>query len=98
ARGGLRILRSATITPAEGPVSTPITITVKGLGWTGFEQFMALRDDNKYTGETSAVATRGAAVFQIRASGPPAKHIIQLKNSTAYAPGAYLNTQQSPQA
>jgi hypothetical protein len=98
ARGGFRILRSASITPSEGSVGTPITITVKGLGWRGFEQFMALRYDNKYTGELSAVTTRGTAVFQIRAAGPPGKHIIQLNNSTAYAPGAYLNTQQSPQA
>jgi hypothetical protein len=96
-RGGFRILRSATITPIEGPVGTPITVTVKGLSWRGFEQFMALRYDNKYTGEMSAVTTKGTAVFQIRAAGPPGKHIIQLNNSTAYAPGAYLNTQQSPQ-
>jgi hypothetical protein len=97
ARGGFRILRSATMTPSEGPVGTPITLTVRGLGWRGFEQFMAVRYDNKYTGELSAVTTRGTAVFQIRAAGPPGKHIIQLNNSTAYAPGAYLNTQQSPQ-
>lgn len=97
ARGGFRILRSATISPADGPVGTPITITVKGLGWRGFEQFMAVRYDNKYTGEISAVTTEGSAVFQIRAAGPPGKHIIQLNNSTAYVPGAYLNTQQSPQ-
>jgi hypothetical protein len=97
ARGGFRILRSATITPAEGPVGTPISVTVKGLSWRGFEQFMALRYDNKYTGEISAVTTMGTAAFQIRAAGPPGKHIIQLNNSTAYAPGAYLNTQQSPQ-
>jgi hypothetical protein len=96
-RGGFRILRSATITPNEGPVGTPITVTIKGLSWRGFEQFMALRYDNKYTGEMSAVTTKGSAVFQIRAAGPPGKHIIQLNNSTAYAPGAYLNTQQSPQ-
>lgn len=98
ARGGFRILRSASMTPGEGPVGTPITITIKGLGFRGFEQFMALRYDNKYSGEISAVTTRGTAVFQIRAAGPVGKHMIQLNNSTAYAPGAYLNTQQSPQA
>jgi hypothetical protein len=98
ARGGFRILRSASMTPSEGPVGTPITITVKGLGFRGFEQFMALRYDNKYSGEISAVTTRGTAVFQIRAAGPAGRHIIQLNNSTASAPGAYLNTQQSPQA
>jgi hypothetical protein len=98
ARGGFRILRSATMTPAEGPVGTPITLTVKGMSWRGFEQFMALRYDNKYTGEISAVTTRGTAVFQIRAAGAPGKHVVQLNNSTASAPGAYLNTQQSPQA
>jgi len=97
-RGGFRILRSATISPTEGPVGTPIMVTVKGMGWRGFEQFMGLRYDNKYTGEISAVTTQGTAVFQIRAAGAPGKHIIQLNNSTAYAPGAYLNTQQSPQA
>ena len=98
ARGGFRILRSATIAPTEGPVGTPITVTVKGMSWRGFEQFMALRYDNKYTGEISAVSTQGSAAFQIRAAGPVGKHIVQLNNSTAYAPGAYLNTQQSPQA
>jgi hypothetical protein len=98
ARGGFRILRSAAMTPAEGPVGTAITLAVKGMSWRGFEQFMALRYDNKYTGEISAVTTRGTAVFQIRAAGPPGKHVVQLNNSTASAPGAYLNTQQSPQA
>lgn len=98
ARGGFRILRSATISPTDGPLGTPITVTVKGMSWRGFEQFMALRYDNKYAGEISAVTTRGTASFQIRAVGAPGKHIIQLNNSTAYAPGAYLNTQQSPQA
>jgi hypothetical protein len=44
------------------------------------------------------VTTKGTAVFQVRAAGPTGKRVIQLNNSTAYAPGAYLNTQQSPQA
>ncbi|HYA29629.1 MAG TPA: hypothetical protein VEI95_12485, partial [Acidobacteriota bacterium] len=63
ARGGFRILRSATITPSEGPLGTPIKVTVKGMSWRGFEQFMALRYDNKYSGEISAVTTAGTASF-----------------------------------
>src|SRR4029078_3092450 len=69
ARGGFRTLRSASFTPKAGPVGTPITIAVKGIGWRGFEQFMALRYDNKYTGEISAVTTQCSAMFQIRAHG-----------------------------
>ena len=42
-------------------MGTPITVTVKGLGWRGFEQFMGLRYDNKYSGEISAVTTKGTA-------------------------------------
>ena len=85
ARGGFRILRSANLIPKAGPVGTPITVTVKGIGWRGFEQFMALRYDNKYTGEISAVTTKGSAVFQIRAAGEPGKHIIQLKQHRLFA-------------
>src|SRR4029078_3048211 len=98
ARGGFRTLRSASFTPKAGPVGTPITITVKGIGWRGFEQFMALRYDKKYTGEISAVTTKGSAMFQIRAAGEPGKHIVQLNNSTAYAAGASLHTHQQPPA
>jgi hypothetical protein len=46
---------------------------------------MALRYDNKYTGEISAVTTKGSAVFQIRAAGEPGKHIIQLKQHRLFA-------------
>ena len=93
ARGGFRVLRSASIHPTEGPVGTPIYITVKGLGWKPFESTMALRYDNTYTGFISAVSTKGAAAFQIRAAGPAGNHIIQL---TAASPGLpFLNNQQS---
>jgi hypothetical protein len=80
ARGGFRILRSATITPTEGPVGTPITVTVKGLSWRGFEQFMALRYDNKYT----EICSNDQRVFST-APRPAGKRVIQLNNSTAYA-------------
>ena len=103
ARGGFRILRSATSTPTEGPVGTPITVTVKGMGWQGFEQFMALRYDNKYTGEISAVTTKGTAVFQFRAgrTSRQAYHSTQqqhrlrawrLSQHPAIAAGLYLRS------
>ncbi len=71
AQGGFRILRSATISPTEGPVGTPITITVTGMGWKPFEHSMGVLYDNKYGGYMSAVTPRGKAVFQLRAAGPP---------------------------
>lgn len=96
AKGGFRILRTATITPTQGPVGTPITMTIKGMGWKPFENTMALRYDNKYTGFVSAVTTRGTAKAVIRAAGPVGQHIIQVTGASAAAP--YLNMQQSPVA
>ena len=94
ARGGFIILRSATMTPTQGPVGTPITITVKGLSWEPFKRTLALRYDNKYMGFVSTVTTKGTAVFQIRAAGPVGARTIQLQQSSTAQP--YLNVQQSP--
>lgn len=94
AKGGFRILRTATISPTEGPVGTPITITVKGLGWKPFEHSMGVLYDNKYTGFISAVTSRGSAVFQVRAAGPPGKHAVRLNSAGKAVP--YINIQQSP--
>lgn len=93
ARGGFRIFRNSAISPAEGPLGTPITITVNGLGWKPFESTASVRYDNGYTGFVSAVTTKGSATFQIRAAGAVGPHIIQL---TAASPGVpFLNNQQS---
>ncbi len=93
-KAGFRILRTVNLTPTEGPVGTPITITIKGIGWKPFENTMALRYDNKYTGFVSAVTTRGTVSFQIRAAGPIGKHVIQLTGASAAT--TYLNWAQSP--
>ncbi|MBI4187492.1 MAG: hypothetical protein HY530_08335 [Chloroflexi bacterium] len=93
-KAGFRILRTVDLSPTEGPVGTPITITVKGIGWKPFENTMALRYDNKYTGFVSAVTTRGTVSFQVRAAGPVGKHVIQLTGASAAT--TYLNYVQSP--
>src|SRR5262249_43688635 len=95
-RGGFRIMRSATINPTDGPGGTRIPFPGKAWSGRGFDHFRALRYNNKYPGKISGVTTNGPAFFKIRAAAPPEKHIIQLNNSPATAPGAYLNTQQSP--
>lgn len=94
ARGGFRILRTATMTPTEGPVGTPITIVVKGIGAKLFDSTMSIRYDNKYTGFASGTTTRGTATFQIRAAGPVGKHVVQLMGAATALP--YLNNDQSP--
>ncbi len=94
ARGGFRVTRVATMTPSEGPIGTPITITVKGLGWQPRECCIAVLYDNRYVGLVTAVTTRGTAVFRIRAAGPPGEHVIRLMGGSNATP--YLNPEQSP--
>ena len=96
AKAGFRILRTVTLSPTQGPVGTPITLTIKGIGWKPFENTMAVRYDNKYTGFVSAVTTKGTVSFQVRAAGPIGEHIIQLTGASAAT--TYLNYAQSPVA
>ncbi|MBI4306018.1 MAG: hypothetical protein HY678_06830 [Chloroflexi bacterium] len=97
AKGGFRILREVTIEPTSGPIGTPITLKVRGLGWKPIEAKMAVRYDNQYTGFVTAITTRGSASAVIRAAGPVGQHVIELSGSGANG-GGYLNNQQSPYA
>jgi hypothetical protein len=97
AKGGFQIQRNVTITPAEGPVGTPITIEVTGLGWKALERAMAVRYSNQYIGYVTGVTTRGSSTVQIRAAGPPGVHPIELSGLGIHG-GGYLNNQQSPYA
>jgi hypothetical protein len=94
AKAGFRILRTATLTPTQGPVGTPITISLQGVGRKPWDNTMALRYDNKYTGFVTAVTTSGTVDFQIMAAGPVGEHVIQLTGASAGT--TYLNVQQSP--
>lgn len=93
ARGGYRLMRTVAISPREGPLGTPITVTVTGLGWRTYESTIAVRYDNNFTGIVSAVTTRGTAKVQIRAAGLPGSHVIDINHGAKSSP--YLNNQQS---
>lgn len=94
ARGGFYLARQATVDTLKGPVGSLLTIQVKGLGWTPYGNTLAVLWDQSYVGFISAVTTRGSAVAQIRAAGPPGRHVLRVTQSSAAVP--YLNREQSP--
>jgi hypothetical protein len=76
-----------------GPIGTPITIKVTGLGVRQYENTIAVRYDNFPTGIITAVTTKGTAIAQIRASGSAGKHVIDVGHGARGVP--FLNNQQS---
>ncbi|HET7514145.1 MAG TPA: hypothetical protein VFJ60_05045 [Gaiella sp.] len=94
AKGGFLLERSVRISPVRGPVGTPITVTVVGMGSPTYESVGAVLYDNKFTGAISANTTRGVSVFKLRASGGVGTHWIEVAGSSHTVP--YLNMEQSP--
>ncbi len=92
-KGGFRLMRNVTITPLEGPLGTPVTIKVTGLGSRQYENTIAVRYDNSPTGIITAVTTKGTAIALIRAAGSAGKHVIDVGHGARGAP--FLNNQQS---
>ena len=91
--GSFTTLRTVTISPTNGPVGTPITITYSGLGDSAYTAGASILYDNHYVGEMMANWTRGVATATIRASGAVGPHEIQVGNAINYL---YLNVPQSP--
>jgi len=83
-----------TINPTSGPVGTPITVEVKGIGWQSYQNSFQLDWDNGYTGWVSSITTDGYAKFTIPATGAVGTHIITLGHSEFGAP--YMNPNQQP--
>jgi hypothetical protein len=94
AKGGFLLERKVTMSPAKGPVGTPITIKVVGMGSPTYESVGGVLYDNHYAGAVSANWTRGVAVFKLRAAGEVGPHWIEYAGSSHTVP--YLNMEQSP--
>ncbi|HEX2849808.1 MAG TPA: hypothetical protein VHN98_04610 [Acidimicrobiales bacterium] len=82
------------IAPDRGPVGTPITVSVKGMGVDALENNRQILYDNVYTGWVSAITTRGSATAVIPATGRPGTHVVQVARGAFTFP--YLNPAQSP--
>ena len=86
AKGGFLVERTVTISPKRGPVGTPITVTVVGMGSPTYESVGAVLYDNHYAGAVSANTTRGVTSFKIRASGKVGPHWIDYQGSSHTVP------------
>jgi len=86
---------TVSMSPASGPVGTPITIDVKGIGWRQLQNSWLLLYDNNFTGWISAVTTGGSATFTIPATGRPGLHVLEILHGDFTFP--YRNMQQSPE-
>jgi len=82
------------VEPASGPLGTPLTVTVQGIGWRDLENSWMLVYDNSFTGWVSSVTTGGTATFTIPATGAEGRHVLRLVHGAYTFP--YLNPEQNP--
>jgi len=94
AKGGYLLSKTVKISPTKGPIGTPITVTVSGLGSPTYERSGAVLYDNHFAGTFAGNWTRGVSRFVIRAAGPVGKHTISVMPSSHTV--SYLNIEQSP--
>ena len=67
-----------SMSPASGPVGTPITIHLKGVGWTEYDNILVATYDNAYMGYVCGFNSHGDVVINFTASGAPGDHLIDL--------------------
>jgi hypothetical protein len=67
-----------SITPTSGPVGTLVTIHLKGVGWTEYDNIYIATYDNAYMGYACGFNSQGDVVINFTASGAPGVHLIDL--------------------
>ena len=72
AQSGIEVTQSFELTPASGPVGTPLELRVKGLGWRTMESTWVVNWDNNLVGFVSAAGTKGSAVADSAQQDPRA--------------------------
>lgn len=96
----LRILPSiVSITPAEAPAGTLVTIEIKGSGWTEYDNALAVTYDNASVGYICGFNSQGTIKLPFLASGEPGYHMVDIYPSIYQGkmalPDIYLKPQLS---
>src|SRR5438477_404102 len=66
------------VSPRSGPAGTPVTIHLKGVGWTEYDNIYVATYDNAYMGYACGFNTGGDVVIHFTAAGAPGVHLIDL--------------------
>ncbi len=72
-----------SMTPTSGPAGTPVTIHLKGVGWTEYDNIYIGTYDNGYMGYACGFNSQGDVVINFKAAGAPGEHLID------FYPGIY---------
>jgi hypothetical protein len=64
--------------PTSGPAGTSVTIHLKGVGWTEYDNMYAATYDNAYMGYACGFNSQGDVAFTFRAAGEAGTHLIDL--------------------
>lgn len=67
-----------SMTPQSGPPGTPVTIHLKGVGWTEYDNIYVATYDNAYMGYACGFNSQGDVVINFTAAGEPGPHLIDL--------------------
>jgi len=67
-----------SMSPASGPVGTNVTIHLRGVGWTEYDNIYTATYDNAYMGYACGFNSQGDVVINFAASGQPGPHLIDL--------------------
>jgi hypothetical protein len=86
-----------SISATTGPVGTPITIHLKGVGWTEYDNILAANYDNAYMGYACGFNSQGDVVINFTAAGSPGTHLIDLYPSIYKGPGEGQQLYRLPQ-
>ena len=79
------------MTPTSGPAGTRVSIHLKGVGWTEYDNIYAVTYDNAYMGYACGFNSQGDVVINFAAAGAPGAHVIDLY------PGIYQGPPAEPQ-
>jgi hypothetical protein len=79
------------MSPQSGPAGTPVTIHLKGVGWTEYDNIYVATYDNAYMGYACGFNSHGDVVINFTATGEPGLHLIDLY------PGIYQGPSTEPQ-